>query len=278
MSKRAALRRLLCAACGALAYTAAPVAAHPGDAAIIATLETLIRANPQVPALYLRRARAYAHAGAGEAALADLQRAEQLGGAAAAACDRGMVAYQAGDFGMARASLGTCLTQHPRRVDALLHRARAASVQHDAAAALADYAAYFVLDPAANPGDYTAAAELAADDPAHGPAAALAILDAGIARCGDVPALHRLAVDLETRRGEPLQALRRWQALQPRLGEDPSWWLALARLQCAAHQPAAALQARERAAVLLAAARPTPARRDSARELQLDAMQACPAT
>ncbi len=145
---------------------------------------------------------------------------------------------------------------------ALLYRARTFAAMGQMDAALQDYEAYFGLAVAPNPGDYLAAARLVQHED---PVRALRMLDAGLARLGEVVALQKLAVTIERRRGRPESALARWEELGDALHHGPAWQVELARLLLLNGRDADALQALRLAEEQLAALRSTPAR-DKLRE------------
>lgn len=243
----------------ALAF-AATLHAHPGAHVAIDYFSARILENPRDQALHIQRGIAYSEDGDYAAALADFERAQELGDPAAVSFDLGVLYYRMRDFDRARMHLDLCLARDPRRAAALEYRARVRRDAGDAAGAVADYRAFFAVSAQPNPGDYAAAAALLAGIEGQGPAAALALLDEGIARLGELPALQREAIALERARGRDDLALARQRRLERPLGASPEWCVGMAELLLANGERAEARAYAERAGRELAQARPTPAR------------------
>ena len=247
---------------------ACAVQAHPGAHVVIDYFTTQIREHPAEQALYIQRGIAYSNDGQFDPALADFRKAEQLGDPAVVAFELGVLHYRKGDFPGARSYLDAFLAKHPGHPGALEYRARLRRDAGDPLGAVADYRAYFASVPRPNPGDYSAAAALLAGVPEQGAAAALALLDEGMARLGLLPQLQRQAIALELARGRVDLAISRQRALEPVLRGSPDWGVEMGELLLRAGRSADARGHFEQAARELAAARPTPARLEMARRAQ----------
>ncbi len=256
------LRVGLCAASLALCFVASVLHAHPGVHASLVVLDQLIATNPVSQELRIRRGALLSHEGMFDEALADLEQARTLGDAGAIDFELGVLQLRRARPDEARLALNHWLQREPRDFMALLYRARTFAAMGQMDAALQDYEAYFGLAVAPNPGDYLAAARLVQHED---PVRALRMLDAGLARLGEVVALQKLAVTIERRRGRPESALARWEELGDALHHGPAWQVELARLLLLNGRDADALQALRLAEEQLAALRSTPAR-DKLRE------------
>ena len=246
-----------CIAVLALWHVACALHAHPGAHASLMVLDQLIATNPASQALRIRRAALLSHEGLFDEALTDLEQARTLADPGAIDFELGVLQLRRGRLDEARLALDRWLQREPRDFMALLQRARTFGAMGQTGAALQDYEAYFSLAVAPNPGDYLAAARLVQHED---PVQALRVLDAGLARLGEVVSLQKLAVTIERRRGRPDGALARWEELGDALHHGPAWQVEFARLLLLNGRDADALQTLRLAEEQLAALRSTPAR------------------
>lgn len=246
----------------------ARVRAHPSAFEQVEKLGEEIRARPEDPANYLLRGRAYSNEGHFEEALADYEKAAQMGDPIQVAYDLGVLRYRMGNLTEARRQLDLWLEHHPGHPPALEYRARVLRDSGEAAAAVADYRAYFESRPNPNPGDYVAAARLLEELEGEGVPGALALLDAGMARLGTIPQLQRPAIALERRRGRLGDAIRRLESLEPALGGSPDWKIDMAELLLASGRKREADRLLDTAAEQLEQSKSTAARVKSRQRLE----------
>ncbi len=190
MSQRVISIVLFLAACFALLT---PARAHPGTDIAITDLSALIATAPASADLHLRRALCYVEHARWSEADADLALAAKLEPAhpdlPLAHAEFHLARH---DYPTAIRTLDPVLQAQPRNPAARILRARAFALNNNSRAALADFRAALAALPEPKPELWLEANALIAD-----PAAALADLDAGIARIGPAPALVERALTIE---------------------------------------------------------------------------------
>ncbi|HEX9793638.1 MAG TPA: hypothetical protein VGC54_06605 [Planctomycetota bacterium] len=213
-SPRAAFACLACVVCHLGQARAVGPAPHDGLHDLIVRADARIDADPENAAALLERAALQRIHKAWTAALADLDRAAavqpELPGLAA---ERGRLLLDVGHLQGALAHLTAELLATP--ADPVLLQLRGECNQRlgRSEAALADFDAAIAAAPACDPDLYLRRARLAASTGEAGLVRALAGLDAGLERCGAVPALLFEAIELEAALGRRDAALARVDAL-----------------------------------------------------------------
>jgi len=193
---------LFLAACFALLT---PARAHPGTDVAITDLSALIVTAPASADLYLRRALCYVEHARWAEAGADLALAAKLEPAHPdLPLARAEFHLARRDYPAAIRTLDPVLQAQPDNPAPRILRARAFALDNNSGAALADFRAALAALPEPKPELWLEANTLIAD-----PAAALADLDAGIARIGPAPALIERALALELSLHRPDSALAR---------------------------------------------------------------------
>jgi len=251
----------LCAATLIQIVAAPSASAHPSALAQAEQLEAEIRAHPGDPLPYLQRGRAFSEEGHAAEALADFEKAAELGDPNDVAFDLGVLHARMGRFDAACQDFDRWLARHPDHPPGLVHRARARRDAGKRAEALADYRAYFAVQPRPNPGDYVAAADLLVGPDGSGIPEALGLLDDGMQKLGLVPQLQGPAIALERRRDRLDLALVRLDALEPSLGTSPDWHVDRGELLSLAGRREEAVAELDAADARLDALRETAARR-----------------
>ena len=190
----------------------------------IAKVTAEINAGPATAALYFKRAELRrAHSEWAEAR-ADYDRAEQLDPSLPVVnLGRGKVFFALGDFKAAKEDLDRAVTALPESTDALITRARVLEKSGDHLAAAADYARAIALVPRSEPDVYLERAQaLAAAGDGHLDEA-LACLDEGLAKLGNVPALGLRAIEFEARAKRWDAALARIDRLSANAARKEGW-------------------------------------------------------
>jgi tetratricopeptide (TPR) repeat protein len=234
--------------------------AHPGAEHTLAALSQSIQERPNDQQLYLQRGSAYSNEGQLTAALADFRKAETLGDPVLVAFHQGVLHYRMKEFVAARRYFDTFLKRFPGHPPSLEYRARLLRDAGDHKAALADFNAYFSVQPQPNPGDYVSAADLLAGLEGAGTASAIEMLDRGMERLGVIAHLQQRAIDLELQRNNIAGAIDRLGALEPSMGESPDWKVRMGELLLLADRPDDARQYLDAASVQLLTLRRTTAR------------------
>ena len=212
-------------ALAAVAFAAA-TGAH-GHGALQQQIDNATAALTRDPAnveLYLRRGELHRVHEDPDAALADFDRAAALA-PAEDAIDflRGRALQEAGRAAAAKIALDRFLARHPNHADALIVRARAMRALAAHGAAVSDFSRAIEWMPRPDPDIYLerARVELARNDPDR----ALAGIDAGIGRIGDIASLQTFALDIELQQGRVDAALARLDRIA-RQSQRRETWLA----------------------------------------------------
>ena len=132
----------------------AAAVAHPSAAEKIGILSKRVEAEPENPLHLVARGAAYSHEGDYDLALADLRKAEQLGGALLVAYEFGVLERRRGNFVAARAYLESFLERAPNHAPALEQLAHVLGDLGESREAVATFERLF----AANPNPITVAA------------------------------------------------------------------------------------------------------------------------
>lgn len=194
--------------------------AHPEIEAALARLNTAIAASPDDPELYLTRGNLYAKHEAWVHAEANYLRAAEIAPRhPGLARSRGALALSTREFNAALIFLNEALDLDPRDLDALILRVGARVALGDRSGGLADLEAALQRLPQPGPELFLTRAALH-----ESPAAAIASLDAAIARIGPAHTLQLRALELEEASGRVDDALRRLDQLA-RQSERRETWL-----------------------------------------------------
>jgi tetratricopeptide (TPR) repeat protein len=221
---RPTLSRLLPAAIACALALPASVCAHGGFDERIAELTADLAQRPGDPALLFELADVQARHGDFEAALAGLQKVEQLApGQFTTDLVRGAALLAGAQPAAARQALDRFLAAHPKHVRALVLRAHAAQELGDQRASLADLRTALQANATPEPDlvRETADTLLAAGRAEE----AMQVLDSGIKHLGPVPSLVLQAMTLEIIAGRFDAALTRVDAMQ-RSAPRPEPWMA----------------------------------------------------
>ncbi len=171
-------------------------------------LTTSLRERPDDPTLLFQLAALTFEHGDWEMTLAQLTRIDEVApGKVATDLLRGQALAAGGKLEAARARLTAFLAAHPVHAIALAARARVVSELGDPQQAAADSAAALAATGKPEPEDYFATANFLVADGRS--AEAVGVLDAGLARLGQIPALCERAIDLELTLGRPDAAVAR---------------------------------------------------------------------
>lgn len=218
--------------------------AHGDLHAQIVAISQRIDADPSNADLILRRAELHREHEQWLQAEADFDRAEKLAPENfAIGLGRGKLYLAMGKLDAARASLDRVLAAQPAHVDALATRAQVLQAQGEPDAAAADFARAIENASSPEPDFYLGrASALSAARPARDDEA-LASLDAGIARLGKLPTLSLAAIDLQVKRGEFDDALRRLDKLRESQPRQEAWLERRGDILMAARRPGEAMQA-----------------------------------
>lgn len=239
-----------------------PASAGIGLNERLVLLSERIASSPSDPDLYLRRALIYSDTGEFKLAFADLDTASGFGPVENTYFVRGILFYRLGQFDQALPLFDAFIDANPRNPDALIYRARVLRDAGQTKAALADYLAYFALNPQAGPGDYVTAAHLMTVMAERGDAGrshqdVLEFLDARIRELGAAPQLQRYAIELEQQACRSEQVIERLNQLYPNARRAPQWHLQAAEQYLLLDQKDRTDKALETARALLSQRRPT---------------------
>lgn len=223
----------------------------------IVAISRRVEADPTNADLILRRAELFREHEQWPQADADYERAGKLApDNPAISLGRGKLYLAMGRLDAARAALDSVLDQQPTHVDALATRAQVLQALGDHAAAASDYAQTIAIASSPEPDFYLGLARsLSAMQPARDDEA-LASLDAGVARLGKLPTLSLAAIELQARRGEFDDALRRLDKLREGQARQEAWLQRRGDILMAAQRPDEAMQAWRDAMVALEALPP----------------------
>jgi len=178
--------------------------------------------EPADARLYLRRGELHRLHEDWDAALADYGRAAALS-PADDTIDflRGRALQEAGKPEAAKAALDRFLERHPNHPDALIARARALRALGEYRAAAADYTRAIERLPKPDPDHYLERARIELSGLDYN--RALAGIDAGIARLGQVPALQDLGIEIELKMGRVDAALLRLDRMAASSPRRETW-------------------------------------------------------
>ena len=229
--------------------------------------EALNRANaeiaraPRDAAAHARRAELHRQSGDALAALADLQRAQDLDPSLPQLQLRlGLTSLEAGQPHRARAHIERQLAATPGHPQALLLRGRLSANLGDHGAAARDYqAAVDALAARATPDEHLLLVNTLVR--AGQPQRAAQALERASRLLGPVASLELAAIDLSLARGRHEEALRRIDRLAQTSPRPDGWLLRRADILLAGGRRQEAAQAYARARAAIAQARDTPARR-----------------
>lgn len=207
----------------------------------IEAISLRIQAEPNNADLVFRRAELYREHGAWAEAAADYDRAEALAPEAdGVRLGRAQLLQATGEFTAARVQLDRYLAAHPDNAEALATRARVHRQLGDAAHAAEDFAGAIEHGNPPEPDFYLERAQaLAASGRID---EALACLDQGSARLGDLPAFGQAAIELESGRGHHEAALQRLDRLRAGARRQEAWLEQRGDLLLRASLPESALQ------------------------------------
>ncbi|MBX3027118.1 tetratricopeptide repeat protein [bacterium] len=235
-----------------LLLCAATARAHVGADELLAAARSAAAAHPGDAVAHLHLAQALRIAGDWNGALVALGAAQRAGADLdEVAAMRAGVLLDAARPADALAELDRLLARRPEAPAAHYDRGRACLALGRTADAARELAIAVATLPAPRPeqvlllGDALLAQGRVAD--------AIAALDAGMARLGLIAALQLPAVDLELRRDRSDAALARLDALLARAGGNPAWLVRRAEILTRAGRPDEARAAYQDAAALLAA-------------------------
>lgn len=188
-------------------------------------------ANEPTAALYLRRGELHRQHGDLDKALLDLAAAEKLApGREAVRLSRALTLHSAGSLPAALETLDDFLALHPSHQNARLLRARVLVGMRRYEDAVRDFDEVVRLAPGSGPEPYLERAVTC--EALQRPDAALASLEEGIRRLGDIPSLQIPALEIELRWLRYDAALARIDRLLARAERKERWHVR--RAQCLA--------------------------------------------
>ncbi|OGT56093.1 MAG: hypothetical protein A3E01_17655 [Gammaproteobacteria bacterium RIFCSPHIGHO2_12_FULL_63_22] len=231
--------------CLLVAALAPPIAVAHGDLhEQIVAISQRIEADPANADLILRRAELHREHEQWPQAEADYDHVAKLApDNRAIDLGRGKLYLAMAKPDTARAALDRVLDAQPTHVDALATRAQALQALGEHEAAAADYARAIENASSPEPDFYLGRAKsLSAARPARDDQA-LASLDAGIARLGKLPTLSLAAIELQVRRSEFDDALRRLDTLREAQPRQEAWLERRGDILMAAKRPDEAMRA-----------------------------------
>lgn len=203
-------------------FSVAPAARAHGD--LHGQIQRVAREIAAAPSarLYLQRGELYHDHEDFPAALADFAEAARVDPALTAVdLARGRTLFKAGRLAEAHATLDRYLAAKPAHADAYLLRARIRSGLHRDADAVADFDRNIALNPQPSPEAFLERAEARAATGER--AAALAGLDEGLRRLGNLVTLQDAAIALELALGRTDAALGRVDRMLADLPRKESW-------------------------------------------------------
>ncbi|WP_414664742.1 tetratricopeptide repeat protein [Horticoccus sp. 23ND18S-11] len=204
------------------AFSAAPAVRAHGD--LHGQIQRVAREIAAAPSarLHLQRGELYHDHEDFPAALADFAEAARLDSTLTAVdLARGRTLFKAGRLTEAHAALERYLAVKPAHADAYLLRARIRSGLRRYADAVADFDRNLALSPQASPESFLERAEAWAATGDH--AAALAGLDEGLRRLGNLVTLQDAAIAFELALGRTDAALARVDRMLADLPRKESW-------------------------------------------------------
>jgi len=242
---------------GAL-FLIGPAFSHPGQHEQLQHISRSIAQSPDAQDLYIKRGGIYSAGNEYEPAIADFDRAAQLGPPVMVAFERGVLYYRMGEYSRAIAYLDQYIQHFPKAIAAYEYRARCKRDAGNYAGAVDDLNRYFELHENPHPGNYISAATML--DEMGKTDEALKVLDAGLDKTALTPQLQRYAIKLELENHQPENAITRLETLRKPLKENPQWKLEMAELLLLVNRPAEAETLLTEVKAELSELRPTPAR------------------
>ena len=205
--------------------------AHPEIELQLANVSAQIEQSPGEAKLYLQRGQIHRVHRDWQAGMADFRRAEELDPELhRVALAIGRLMIEAGKPKQALPPLERFLQGQPGDPEGLILRGRGQGELGETLAAAADFDAALPKLRRPTPELYIERARILFDGGEPFQARALAGLEQGIERLGDLFTLHRYAAELEIRSDQPEAALRRAQALIEKSGGNVSWRILEAEL------------------------------------------------
>lgn len=245
-------KRIAVLAGALLVLMPAIVCAHPAASESLNELDRRLDGSPCDVELLVKRAEIFGSLGRWEAAEAELDRASQCRTRDdVLVLARARLALEMDRPGAADELLREFIASHPTNATAHLLRGRALRQVGRPLEASEEFARGLELSAVPSPDDYLLYARSLVE--AGRGDRALQALDLGVARVGDVPSLHRAAIEIELDRGDAAAALRRVDRLLARGGAGEAWLLRRAEILERAGRTAEARATLEQAARQLAA-------------------------
>ena len=206
------------------------LSAHPGDHKNIAELDSLLETHPDEASLLVARGATYTQTGQWEKAETDFHKAKRLNQKLDVNFEFARLYFHTGNYPKSLKHINQYIKTNPDYGPAYQLQARAASASRQATIALNSWSNYFEKTSSPHPGDYIAAAQVAAEHGALGVSNAIQILDSGIEKIGLTAQLQRYAMELELKRNDPAGAHKRWLKLEPQLGATAGYKITMARI------------------------------------------------
>ena len=178
-----------------------------------------------------------------------------------------LILFELGQFGGARDQFSTVLEADPSSFWSLYYRAQSAAALGQLNRAMADYRRLLSLRSDLSPGYYLTMTDWLVAGDKEGIAEAISLLDQRMEEVGALSVLLQRSIDLEVARGNISAAIDRTALFGARIKATPEWKTGLAQLlfqQGRYPEAAAYVQlAREQ----IASMKPTPARRETLRQI-----------
>ena len=180
-----------------------------------------------------------------------------------------LILFELGQFGGARDQFSTVLEADPSSFWSLYYRAQSAAALGQLNRAMADYRRLLSLRSDLSPGYYLTMTDWLVAGDKEGLAEAISLLDQRMEEVGALSVLLQRSIDLEVARGNISAAIDRTALFGARIKATPEWKTGLAQLlfqQGRYPEAAAYVQlAREQ----IASMKPTPARRETLRQIMV---------
>lgn len=234
--------RLSFVAAAVLLAATQPASAHGSFHEMMEELALELKARPEDSTLYVRRTRMYLEHEDWKSALIDIEHAERLG-SDTSELDllRAQALAQGGMTAQAEALLADYLQTHAESGAALRAHARVLMKMKRLEEALKAYRAALRRTADPEPDLYQEVAEALAAQKLH--EEALEVLQLGIARRGNVPALVLKAMEWETATGHFDEALKRIDAMEQQAPRPEPWMARRAALLMQARRKSDAREA-----------------------------------
>ena len=249
-----------------------PSAGAVADASLenrIRVLESVPSSSSAQPELALQQVLLLAKQGDAEAAFALLRSVKAAKPDIDIVFYEGLLFYEQGEYLAAQKHFSKALRTNPNSFWSLYYRAHSAAALSDLALAISDYRRLLSLRSDLAPGYYLTLVGWLAESGSEYLSEAIALLDDRMAEVGNLSVLLQRARMLEVEIGNLTAAIDRHALFDSRIRATPEWKIDLAKMLITAGRHGEARAYLAVAREQLYELRPTPARRDTAEELEV---------